>query len=72
MEGFLHNFSVFILGFLFSCVFQGAARRLTTQKKNVEIESVGVAVKSDSNRVKKYFRLEVGTEKDLAIRVSFR
>ncbi|KAB1218409.1 5'-nucleotidase SurE [Morella rubra] len=36
----------------------GAARRLTTQKKNVEIESVGVAVKSDSNRVKKYFRLE--------------
>uniref|UniRef100_A0A2N9HCT1 Uncharacterized protein n=1 Tax=Fagus sylvatica TaxID=28930 RepID=A0A2N9HCT1_FAGSY len=36
----------------------GAARRLTTQKKQVEIESVGVAGKSDSNRVKKYFRLE--------------
>ncbi|KAF3450590.1 hypothetical protein FNV43_RR06679 [Rhamnella rubrinervis] len=37
----------------------GAARRLTTQKKNVEIiESVGAAGKSDSARVKKYFRLE--------------
>ncbi|KAI9160683.1 hypothetical protein LWI28_010629 [Acer negundo] len=36
----------------------GAARRLTTQKKNVEIESVGAAAKSNSNRVKKYFRLE--------------
>lgn len=41
-------------------IFQGAARRLTTQGKNlVEIESVGVAGKSDGNRVKKYFRLEV-------------
>ena len=39
---------------------QGAARRLTTQRKNVlEIESVGAAGKSDSNRVKKYFRMEV-------------
>ncbi|RVX17108.1 5'-nucleotidase SurE [Vitis vinifera] len=38
----------------------GAARRLTTQRKNVEIvESVGVAGKTDFNRVKKYFRLEV-------------
>ncbi|KAG2728779.1 hypothetical protein I3760_01G220200 [Carya illinoinensis] len=37
----------------------GAARRLTTQKKNVvEIESVGVAGKSDFNRVKKFFRLQ--------------
>ncbi|KAK9281232.1 hypothetical protein L1049_004127 [Liquidambar formosana] len=37
----------------------GAARRLTTQRKNVvEIESVGIAGKTDSNRVKKYFRLE--------------
>ncbi|KAG5248621.1 acid phosphatase survival protein [Salix suchowensis] len=37
----------------------GAARRLTTQRKNmVEIESVGAAGKSDSNRVKKYFRME--------------
>ncbi|XP_048234511.1 5'-nucleotidase SurE [Ricinus communis] len=36
----------------------GAARRLTTQRKNVEIESVGAAVKSDTSRVKKYFRLE--------------
>ncbi|KAF8084294.1 hypothetical protein N665_0726s0017 [Sinapis alba] len=36
----------------------GAARRFTTQKKSVvEIESVGVAGKTDS-RVKKYFRLE--------------
>nr|DAD44390.1 TPA_asm: hypothetical protein HUJ06_002620 [Nelumbo nucifera] len=38
----------------------GAARRLNTQRKNVEIESVGVAGKPDSQRaVKKYFRLEV-------------
>ncbi|XP_048591775.1 5'-nucleotidase SurE-like isoform X2 [Brassica napus] len=37
----------------------GAARRFTTQKKSiVEIESVGVAGKTES-RVKKYFRLEV-------------
>ncbi|CAJ1950930.1 unnamed protein product [Sphenostylis stenocarpa] len=40
-------------------VLQGAARRLTTQKKNLEIvESIGAAGKPDSNRVKKYFRLE--------------
>ncbi|KAF2301036.1 hypothetical protein GH714_019451 [Hevea brasiliensis] len=37
---------------------KGAARRLTTQRKNVEIVSVGVAGKSDTGRVKKYFRLE--------------
>ncbi|XP_043721637.1 5'-nucleotidase SurE-like [Telopea speciosissima] len=36
----------------------GAARRMGTQRKNVEIESVGAAGKSDSQRVKKYFRLE--------------
>ncbi|KAJ8756069.1 hypothetical protein K2173_024616 [Erythroxylum novogranatense] len=36
----------------------GAARRLIKQKKNVEIESVGAAGKSETNRVKKYFRLE--------------
>ncbi|XP_031252971.1 uncharacterized protein LOC116110900 [Pistacia vera] len=36
----------------------GAARRITTQKKNVEIESVGAAGKPDTNRVKKFFRLE--------------
>ncbi|TKY64353.1 5'-nucleotidase SurE [Spatholobus suberectus] len=37
----------------------GAARRLTTQKKNLEIvESTGAAGIPDSNRVKKYFRLE--------------
>lgn len=37
----------------------GAARRLATQKKNLEVvESVGAAGKSDPNRVKKYFRLE--------------
>ena len=56
MEGLYCPFPVFI--FLVG-VFQGAARRLNTQKKHVEIESVGVAGKSDSNRVKKYFRLEV-------------
>ncbi|KAI4387365.1 hypothetical protein MLD38_005203 [Melastoma candidum] len=38
----------------------GAARRLTTQKKNLEVvESVGAAGKSDTNKVKKFFRLEV-------------
>ncbi|XP_074302195.1 uncharacterized protein LOC141633666 [Silene latifolia] len=37
----------------------GAARRVTTQKKNLEIESVGVAGKSNTDRgVKKSFRLE--------------
>ncbi|KAL7174638.1 hypothetical protein ACSBR2_033808 [Camellia fascicularis] len=37
----------------------GAAQRMITQKKNIEIvESVGVAGKSDSNRTMKYFRLE--------------
>ncbi|XP_018453488.1 uncharacterized protein LOC108824561 [Raphanus sativus] len=42
------------------CIWQsqGPARRFTTQKKSIEeIESVGVAAKTDS-RVKKYFRLE--------------
>ncbi|QCE09073.1 5'-nucleotidase [Vigna unguiculata] len=35
------------------------ARRLATQKKNLEIiESTGAAGKSDPNKVKKYFRLE--------------
>ncbi|KAF7843515.1 5'-nucleotidase surE [Senna tora] len=38
----------------------GAARRLTTQKQNLEvIESVGASGKSKPSRVKKYFRLEV-------------
>ncbi|KAJ9691996.1 hypothetical protein PVL29_011206 [Vitis rotundifolia] len=47
----------------------GAARRLTTQRKNVEIESVGVAGKTDFNRVKKYFRLEV--RKDVTANLLF-
>lgn len=39
---------------------QGAARRLSTQKKNIEVvESVGAAGKSDFKRVVKYFRSEV-------------
>ncbi|KAJ0075970.1 hypothetical protein Patl1_33531 [Pistacia atlantica] len=52
----------------------GAARRITTQKKNVEIESVGAAGKPDTNRVKKFFRLEFldkeqeDTEEDLDFR----
>ncbi|GFP85697.1 5'-nucleotidase sure [Phtheirospermum japonicum] len=42
----------------------GAARRLTTQKKNIEIvESVGVAGKADFKRTVKYFRVEM-LEKD--------
>ncbi|XP_047326945.1 5'-nucleotidase SurE [Impatiens glandulifera] len=37
----------------------GAARKLTTQRKNIEIvESVGVAGKSNSNNSSRYFRLE--------------
>ncbi|OWM76585.1 hypothetical protein CDL15_Pgr005549 [Punica granatum] len=36
----------------------GAARRINTQRRNVEIESIGAAGKSDTNKVKKYFRLE--------------
>ncbi|XP_023529144.1 uncharacterized protein LOC111791874 [Cucurbita pepo subsp. pepo] len=37
----------------------GAARRLTTQRQNiVEIESTGAVGKSDSGRVKKFFRME--------------
>ncbi|KAK4774112.1 hypothetical protein SAY87_029131 [Trapa incisa] len=36
----------------------GAARRLTTQKKNVEIDSIGAMGKPDTEKVKKYFRLE--------------
>ncbi|KAL3506409.1 hypothetical protein ACH5RR_031791 [Cinchona calisaya] len=43
----------------------GAARRLGTQKKNIEVvESVGAAGKSDSNRTTRYFRLEL-LNKDL-------
>ncbi|KAL2929342.1 5'-nucleotidase SurE [Bienertia sinuspersici] len=41
----------------------GAARHLTGQRKNVEIESVGAAEKSNPNQVKKHFRLEF-IEKD--------
>ncbi|KAK7411921.1 hypothetical protein VNO78_03365 [Psophocarpus tetragonolobus] len=41
-----------------------AARRLNSNCKNVEIESVGVAGKIDSQRtIKKYFRMELLTEK---------
>ncbi|CAK9179948.1 unnamed protein product [Ilex paraguariensis] len=37
----------------------GAARRLTSQRKNLEIvESVGVVGKSDFNRTTRYFRME--------------
>lgn len=43
----------------------GAARRLNSQRRNVEIESVGVAGKPNSQQtVKKYFRLEF-LDKDL-------
>ncbi|CAI0473361.1 unnamed protein product [Linum tenue] len=37
----------------------GAARRVTKQKTNVEIESVGASGKTEVNKLKKYFRLEV-------------
>ena len=41
-------------------VAQGAARKLVTQRKNIEVvESVGIAGKSDPDRKVKYFRLEV-------------
>ncbi|KAF5745522.1 acid phosphatase survival protein SurE [Tripterygium wilfordii] len=43
----------------------GAARRLTKQRPNVEIESVGAAGKLAAGRLKKYFRLEfVDKEQD--------
>lgn len=39
---------------------QGAARKLVTQRKNIEVvESVGIAGKADLDRKVKYFRLEV-------------
>lgn len=52
---------VVLIFWIFLDVFfpQGAARRVTTQRKLVEVESVGVAGKSDSKRTVKYFRLEV-------------
>ncbi|KAL8113703.1 uncharacterized protein LOC141668172 [Apium graveolens] len=37
----------------------GAARRSTSQQKNVEVDSVGVSKKSDSNRTVKYFIQEL-------------
>lgn len=40
-------------------VSQGAARRSTSQQKNVEVDSVGVSKKSDFNRTVKYFIQEV-------------
>ncbi|CAL1376549.1 unnamed protein product [Linum trigynum] len=36
----------------------GAARRVTKQNTNLEIESVGASGKSEVNKLKKYFRLE--------------
>lgn len=39
---------------------QAAARRLNSNRKNVEVESVGVAGKFSSQQtIKKYFRMEV-------------
>lgn len=39
---------------------QGAARRLTTQKKDIEVvESVGVSPKAHFKKTVKYFRAEV-------------
>ncbi|XP_074280731.1 uncharacterized protein LOC141605746 [Silene latifolia] len=41
----------------------GAARRVNTQRKNVEIESVGVARKQNSQQsIRKHFRLEFSAE----------
>jgi len=59
------------------CFVQGAARRLATQKKNLEIiESTGAAGKPDTNKVKKYFRLEVNRRRrrmrrGILIRIEF-
>jgi 5'-nucleotidase len=53
-------------------LLQGAARRLATQKKNLEIiESTGAAGKPDTNRVKKYFRLEVNRRIGTLIEVCY-
>jgi len=39
---------------------QAAARRLNSNRKNTEIESIGVAGKFSSQQsIKKYFRMEV-------------
>ncbi|KAF2285131.1 hypothetical protein GH714_038756 [Hevea brasiliensis] len=46
-------------------ILQGAARRLNSRRKNVEIESVGVAGKVTSPQtVKKYFRLEFSEKEE--------
>ncbi|XP_065848733.1 uncharacterized protein [Euphorbia lathyris] len=53
----------------------GAARRVNSQKKNVEIESVGVAGRVNApQRVKKYFRLEFSEkeQKDIEEDSDFR
>ncbi|KAL1810588.1 hypothetical protein DCAR_0730296 [Daucus carota subsp. sativus] len=42
----------------------GAARRSSSQQKNVEVDSVGVSKKSDANRTVKYFIQEL-VDKDL-------
>lgn len=55
---FLNVLMPFSIPFFFLC--QGAARRLATQRKNLEVvESVGAAGKSDFNRSVKYFQQEV-------------
>lgn len=53
---------IFLSNLLFSeviCALQGAARRINTQRKNVEIESVAAGKAENQQVVKKYFRLEV-------------
>ncbi|KAL8118759.1 uncharacterized protein LOC141723942 [Apium graveolens] len=42
----------------------GAARRSSSQQQNVEVDSVGVSKKSDSNRIVKYFIQEL-VDKDI-------
>lgn len=63
VQNFTHPLSVSLS---LSLSHQGAARRSTAQKKVVEVESVGVSGKSDSNRVAKYFQLEVKIFKDFS------
>lgn len=65
---FVVSLSLVVVGvFLVGCdsyvscfIPQAAARRLSTQKKDIEVvESVGVSGKSDFKRTVKYFRAEV-------------
>jgi len=54
------SFSHFSMDFALCKTLQAAARRLNSNHRNMEIESIGVAGKLSSQQsIKKYFRMEV-------------